>query len=80
LTDSPYYFVEFLIDLDDFSQPRPSKRRFNPFIDEMAEVDDDDEEEEDDEEYGKEGIACALQDHMCLYLLYLQFHSIFVNP
>ncbi|KAJ2958669.1 hypothetical protein NQZ79_g5826 [Umbelopsis isabellina] len=41
-------------DENEDDNPRPSKRRFNPFIDEMAEVDDDDEEEEDDEEYGKE--------------------------
>ncbi|KAI8068046.1 hypothetical protein BC940DRAFT_256470 [Gongronella butleri] len=33
---------------------RPSKRKFNPFIDEMAVVDDDDEEEEEDEDYSRE--------------------------
>ncbi|CAO3600218.1 unnamed protein product [Absidia cylindrospora] len=33
---------------------RPSKRKFNPFIDEMAIVDDDEEEEEEDDDYSKE--------------------------
>ena len=34
---------------------RPAKRKFNPFIDEMAIVDDDEDDDEDDEEYGREG-------------------------
>jgi len=43
---------------DYFTIKRPTKRKFNPFIDEMAIVDDDEDDDEDDEEYGREGTAC----------------------
>ncbi|ORX61614.1 transcription elongation factor Spt5 [Hesseltinella vesiculosa] len=39
---------------DDEEEVRPSKRKYNPFIDEMAVVDDEDEEEDEDEDYSKE--------------------------
>ncbi|KAI8329002.1 hypothetical protein BC941DRAFT_463852 [Chlamydoabsidia padenii] len=39
---------------EDEDEVRPSKRKFNPFIDEMAIVDDDEEEEEEDDDYSKE--------------------------
>ncbi|CAO3641938.1 unnamed protein product [Mucor fragilis] len=39
---------------EDDEDVRPAKRKFNPFIDEMAIVDDDEDDDEDDEEYGRE--------------------------
>ncbi|KAI9021556.1 hypothetical protein CLU79DRAFT_719569 [Phycomyces nitens] len=39
---------------EDEDVQRPAKRKYNPFIDEMAIVDDDDDDEEDDEDYGRE--------------------------
>ncbi|KAI9354739.1 hypothetical protein BD770DRAFT_412111 [Pilaira anomala] len=39
---------------DDDEDIRPAKRKFNPFIDEMAVVDDDEDDDDEDEEYGRE--------------------------
>ncbi|ORE14174.1 transcription elongation factor Spt5 [Rhizopus microsporus] len=41
-------------DYDDDDDSRTKKRKFNPFIDEMAIVNDEEDEEEEDEEYGRE--------------------------
>ncbi|KAI7872532.1 hypothetical protein BDF14DRAFT_1873164 [Spinellus fusiger] len=39
---------------EDEDMHRPAKRKYNPFIDEMAIVDDDDDDEEDEEDYSRE--------------------------
>ncbi|KAG0165226.1 transcription elongation factor spt5 [Apophysomyces sp. BC1034] len=41
-------------DEDEDEEARPTKRKFNPFIDEMAIVDDDEEEEDEDDDYTRE--------------------------
>ncbi|GAA5800987.1 hypothetical protein HPULCUR_006427 [Helicostylum pulchrum] len=39
---------------EDDEDTRPTKRKYNPFIDEMAIVDDDEDDDDEDEEYGRE--------------------------
>ncbi|KAI9468509.1 MAG: hypothetical protein EXX96DRAFT_590896 [Benjaminiella poitrasii] len=53
--DMPLHDEEEEEDYDDDEEDvRPTKKKYNPFIDEMAIVDDDEDDEEEDEEYGRE--------------------------
>ncbi|KAI9305604.1 hypothetical protein BJ944DRAFT_161417 [Cunninghamella echinulata] len=50
----PYDDIEDDEEEDDEDDVRPAKRKYNPFIDEMAIVNDEDDEEDEDDDYSRE--------------------------